>query len=115
MPLMAISGGITLKFMASFCLEILQKDNGNEDGVAARKRPWNSYRDPLCGEIEKVARSLMLVGIGQVSSSYAGHLSLVLQQQEHDLIVEEIPTVIRLPQPAVTVWAVRVDTSISAA
>ncbi|GMH23617.1 hypothetical protein Nepgr_025460 [Nepenthes gracilis] len=110
------SGGITLKFMASFCLKIqlIEKDNavnGNEDSglhrragpaefaiiigagvtkpgciftgtevidVTARKWPWNSYKDSLCGEIEKVVRSLMLVGIGQVSSSYAGHLSLML-------------------------------------
>ncbi|GMH19396.1 hypothetical protein Nepgr_021237 [Nepenthes gracilis] len=49
------------------------------DMADGRKRSWNDYRDPLCGEIEKVVRSLMLVGIGQVSSSYAGHLSLALQ------------------------------------
>ncbi|GMH31072.1 hypothetical protein Nepgr_032915 [Nepenthes gracilis] len=71
------------------CIEVMD--------VVARKRSWNSYRNPLYGEIEKVVLSLMLVGIGQVSSSYAGHLSQALQHQEHDLIEEEIPTAIRLP------------------
>ncbi|GMH23626.1 hypothetical protein Nepgr_025469 [Nepenthes gracilis] len=37
-----------------------------EDG---RKRSWNDYRDPLCGEIEKVVQSLMLVGIQKLEHS----------------------------------------------
>ncbi|GMH28886.1 hypothetical protein Nepgr_030729 [Nepenthes gracilis] len=58
-----IGAGVTKPGGIFTCTEVID--------VVARKRSWNSYSDPLCGEIEKVVQSLMLVGIGQVSSLYA--------------------------------------------
>ncbi|GMH02489.1 hypothetical protein Nepgr_004328 [Nepenthes gracilis] len=95
------------------CAEVMDIVARNGHGIAIGIRDWVKEEIVDRNTPERpILCAMRLRRIGQVSSSYTGHLSQALQYQEQDLFEEEIPKATRTPQPIAIVLAMLDDTSI---